>query len=287
MLHLGMHTDNWRTLSGSFEAAVDKAVEMELEYVEFGVVDGQDFIQGLGYAPTVSLDSNPIALRRYLDRKGLRVSQIDAGFPLFGPTGATYGVRYAQRAIQFAAAIGCPNVDTTDGQFKPKGWSDEEVLRTTRQNYRQVLDWAEDYQVCINIEPHGPYTTDPDVLEEVFSWFDTPLLGLNFDTGNSFIAGRHPPEFLERFLSRLKHLHIKDVPHSMMETAGESTGIAMSDASIGGGANADNIGHCIELMNRAGWEGVLSIECLGTDEILQASADWLRKQIAASSHCKT
>ncbi len=48
MLKLGMHTDNWRTLSGSFEQAVAAAKVLELDYLEFGVIDGQDFIQGLG-----------------------------------------------------------------------------------------------------------------------------------------------------------------------------------------------------------------------------------------------
>ncbi len=282
MLHLGMHTDNWRTLSGSLETAVEHAVAMGLEYIEFGAVDGQDFIQGLGYAPTVSLESNPIALRRYLDGKGLKVSQLDAGYPLFGPVGATCGVRYVQRAIQFASLIGCGNVDTTDGQFKPEGWTDGEVLRATKQSYQQVLEWAEDFGVNVNIEPHGPYTTDPEVLEQVFGWFDTPRLGLNFDTGNAFIAGQDPPAFLQRFLPRLNHIHIKDVPHAMAAEAGESTGIAMSDSSIGGGANADNISACIKVMSDAGWDGVLSIECLGTKDILEASVDWLRRQISAT-----
>lgn len=282
MLHLGMHTDNWRTLSGSFEQAIDKAVELELGYVEFGVVDGQDFIQGLGYAPTVSLDSNPIALRRYLDSKGVRVSQIDAGYPVFGPGGATHGVRYVQRAIQYAAAVGCPYIDTTDGQFKPKGYTDAEVLQMSRENYRQILSWAEDYNVTVNIEPHGPYTTNLDVLEQFFRGFESSYLGLNFDTGNTYISGNDPVEFLRRLLPYLRHLHVKDVPLAIADTAGESTGIAMSDAAIGAGANAKNIRRCIDLMSEAGWDGVLSVECLGLDSVLRSSIDWLREAITAA-----
>jgi sugar phosphate isomerase/epimerase len=73
MIHLGMHTDNWRTLSGSMADAVASAKRHRLDYIEFGVIDGQDFIQGLGYAPTISLDSNPIRLKRYLEEHGLKV----------------------------------------------------------------------------------------------------------------------------------------------------------------------------------------------------------------------
>ena len=77
MVELGMHTDNWRVLSGNFQIAVETAVKYQLSHIEFGVIHGQYFIAAMGYDPSISLQSNPRALRRYLDEKGLRVSQID------------------------------------------------------------------------------------------------------------------------------------------------------------------------------------------------------------------
>jgi inosose dehydratase len=283
MIKLSMHTDNWRCLSGSLGQAVAAAKKFGLEYIEFGVVDGQDFIQGLGYSPAVSLDANPIRLRRYLESHGLQTSQIDAGYPITGPMGATFGVRYVQRAIQFAAAIRCPCVDITDGQFKPQGFTDEQVLAITRESLRQILEWAEDYEVTVNIETHGPYTNDPEILDRMLSFFDTPWLGFNLDTGNTFIAGGNPVEFLQRFLGTLRYVHIKDVSESLAAALrGEETGIAMSESPIGQGVNAENIRTCIRLLKEADWDGVLSVECLGTDENLAASIDWLREQIAGA-----
>ena len=55
MLRLGMHTDNWRHLDKSFEYAVDAAVKLGLDCIEFGVFDGQYFIQALGYYITPAL----------------------------------------------------------------------------------------------------------------------------------------------------------------------------------------------------------------------------------------
>jgi sugar phosphate isomerase/epimerase len=280
MIHLGMHTDNWRTLSGSMADAVAAAKANHLDYIEFGVLDGQDFIQGLGYAPTVSLDSNPIRLKRYLDENRLKVSQIDAGYPITGPLGATHGVRYIQKAIQFAAAIGCPCVDTTDGARRPEGYSDDEVLAMTRQNYRQVLEWADDYHITVNVEPHGPYTTNPDTMDRILNWFDTPRLRMNFDTGNVFIAGQDPVAYCRRFAERIAHVHCKDVSHELAAALrGEDTGIAMSEAAIGDGVNADNIAECMKILNRAKWDGVFSIECLGTPAAIQRSVQWLRTRI--------
>ena len=280
MIELSMHTDNWRCLSGSLKQAVAAAKKFGLKCIEFGVVDGQDFIQGLGYSPAVSLDSNPIRLRRYLESNGLRPSQIDAAYPITGPLGATFAVRYVQRAIQFAAAIGCPFVDTTDGQFRPEGYTDEQVLAITKESYRQILEWAGDYEVTVNIETHGPYTNDPEILEAMLNFFDTPYLRFNLDTGNTFIAGGNPVDFLKRFLPKLSYMHIKDVSASLAAALrGEETGIAMSESPIGQGVNAGNIKTCIELLKEANWHGVISVECLGTDENLAASIAWLREQL--------
>jgi sugar phosphate isomerase/epimerase len=278
-----MHTDNWRCLSGSLRQAVEAAKKFQLEYIEFGVVDGQDFIEGLGYSPAVSLDSNPIRLRRYLESNGLKPSQLDAAYPITGPLGATLAVRYVQRAIQFAAAIGCPFVDTTDGQFKPKGFTDEQVMAITKESYRQILEWAEDYEITVNIETHGPYTNDPEILERMLNFFDTPYLRFNLDTGNTFIAGGNPVDFLKRFLPKLSYMHIKDVSESLAASLrGEDTGIAMSESAIGQGVNAENIATCIRLLKEADWDGIISVECLGTDENLSASITWLREQIAGA-----
>jgi sugar phosphate isomerase/epimerase len=277
MIELGMHTDNWRTLSGNFQMGVEAAVRFGLSHIEFGLIHGQYFVHGLGYDPSVSLQSNPRRLRKYLDQKGLEVSQVDSAFPMMGPEGSTFGVQYVQQAIRFAAEIGCPIVDTTDGATRPEGYSDEEVFRITCENYRQCLSWAEDYDIIINIETHGPFTTNPDFLERIYRHFDSEHLRFNFDTGNTYISGNDPLEYLKRFRKYLSHAHIKDVSPQLSAAArGEETGIAMSEVPIGGGVNADNIKKCIGYLKETGWSGVLSVECLGTDANLKASLGFLR-----------
>ena len=185
MIELGLHTDNWRPLSGSFQTAAETAVKYGLKHIEFAVIHGQYFIQAMGYEPGISLQSNPRALKRYCDEKGLMISQIDGSYPLMGPDGSTFGVQYVQQSIRFAAELGCPMVDTVDGAFEIEGFTREEVFRMTCANYRQCLLWAEDYGVIINVELHGPYTTDGDFMERLFEHFESEYLRFNFDTGNS------------------------------------------------------------------------------------------------------
>jgi sugar phosphate isomerase/epimerase len=277
MIELGMHTDNWRPLSGSFRTAAESAVKYGIKHLEFSAIHGQYFIQAMGYEPGISLQSNPRALRRYCDQKGLVVSQIDGSYPLMGPDGSTFGVQYVQQSIRFAAELGCPMVDTVDGAFEIEGLSKDEVFRITCDNYRQCLSWAEDYGIIINVEPHGPYTTDGDFMERLFHHFESEYLRMNFDTGNTFISGLDPLDYMKRFRKYVSHAHIKDVSAGLAAAArGEETGIACSEVPIGGGVNAENIKNCLAFLRQTQWSGVVSIECYGADENIRKSVEFLR-----------
>ena len=278
MIQLGLHTDNYRPLSLSFEAAVEKTLAAGLKHLEFCAIHGQNFIQALGYDPGVSLQSNPRALRRYLERKGVGVTQIDGSYPMMGPNGSAFGVQYVQQTLRFAAELGCPMVDTVDGAFETPGMTRREVFRVTCDNYRQCLTWAEDYGLILNVEPHGPYTNDIGFMTRLFKEFDSEYLRLNFDTGNTFIAGHDPLEYVKALRPYLSHCHIKDVSADLAAAArGEETGIGSSIVPVGGGVNADNIRRCIAYLQQTKWSGAVSIECHGSDENTEASVKFMRE----------
>jgi len=281
MLKLGMHVDNWRHFDVSYELPCQFAKDHDIEFVEFGTIDGDYFIQALGYNPHIPLHSDPLKLKGYLDSLGLKVSELDAAYPMSSPEGQYRGIGYTIRTIQFASAIGCPCVDTTDGGRKPEDYTDQEVMVLMKQYYRVVLDWAQRYDIIINVEPHGPYTTDPDTMEQILGFFDSPYLRMNFDTGNTFIAGQDPVKFLRRFRDKVSHCHIKDVSEELAEAVrGGQTGIASSVVGIGEGVNAENIAGCIELLKETEWDGVLSIECEAAPGKVEQSIEWLRQEIA-------
>src|SRR5512140_832069 len=277
MIHLGIHADNWRPLSVGFESACEKIAATGLKHIEFCSIDGQNFIAALGYDPGVSLQSNPRAVRRFLDKLGLQTSQIDGSYPMMGPNGSAFGVQYVTQSIRFAAELACPMVDTVDGAFETPGLTRKEVFRVTCDNYRQCLSWAEDYKVVINVEPHGPYTNDIDFMQRLFRHFDSEWLRLNFDTGNTYIAGLDPLEYVKALRKYLSHAHIKDVSAGLAAAArGEETGIATSEVPIGGGVNSCNIKACIDYMKQTDWSGVVSIECYGSDDNIRRSVEFLR-----------
>ena len=131
--------------------------------------------------------------------------------------------------------------------------------------------------MIINIEPHGPYTSDGDFMERLFAHFESEYLRFNMDTGNAFIAGLDPLEYIKRFRKYLTHAHIKDVsPGLAAAVRGEETGIGMSEVPVGGGVNAQNIARSVEYLKQTDFDGVLSIECFGSDENIARSVKFMR-----------
>ena len=281
MIELSMHIDNWRHQDRPLSVPCEFARDHQMKFIELGTVNGDYFVQSLGYNPHVPLHVDPLRLKKYFDSMGLKVSQVDAAYPMSGPDGQFRGIPYTIESIKFARALGCPCVDTTDGATKPAGYSDEEVFVLIKQFYRVVLEWAESHEVTINVEPHGPYTTNPDFMERILTCHDSPWLKMNFDTGNTFIAGQDPVKFCERFKDKISHCHIKDVSESLAKALrGQDTGISTSVVAIGEGVNADNIAGCIEVLKKARWNGILSIECEAAGDNIAKSLEWLRKQLA-------
>jgi sugar phosphate isomerase/epimerase len=277
-MKIGFHTDAFNSTFFGFEKCLEWARKNGVRWIECGLLDGVSWIHGLGYFPHVALYEDPAVLQAKMDGYRVRFSQVDAAFPLSGKEGPVRGVAYVQKAIAWAKLIGCPRVDTTDGATKPPGYSDEEVLAITKQNYRQILEWADDYGVTIDVEPHGPYTINPEIMQRILDF--SPRLMMNLDTGNTFIAGQDPVAFAKRFLGRISHVHIKDVSQALVDAMhGAESGIATSEVAIGDGVNAKNIEGVLDLLKKANWDGVLSIECQGTPTCIRRSVEWLRARI--------
>ncbi|MCW5979314.1 MAG: sugar phosphate isomerase/epimerase [Bryobacteraceae bacterium] len=281
MFEIGFHTDAFNSSYWSFEQCLQWARDNQVRYVECGAIDGVSWIHGLGYQPHIALWEDPVLLRKKMDRYGVQFSQLDAAFPLSLPEGATLGVEYALHAIRWGKLAGCPRIDTTDDRARPPGMTDREALDHMRRIYRQILAVAEAYEMVVNIEPHGYYTTKPEFMAEMLAFADSPYLRMNMDTGNTFIAGQDPVAFLDRFAAKVSHVHIKDVSESLAAAArGELTGIAVSHCAIGEGVNADNIRRCVQRLADAGYDGVLSIECEGQGgPMIERSLAWVRELI--------
>jgi sugar phosphate isomerase/epimerase len=279
---IGFHTDAFNSAYWSFEKSLEWAHHNKVHRIECGLIDGVSWIHGLGYQPHVALYEDPVLLRKKMDSYGVGFSQVDAAYPLSGEDGPLRGVPYVMKSIAWAAQVGCRFVDTTDGLHAPKGLREKDALALMKRSYQQILEVAEAHQVTVNIEPHGYFTTNPERMAEMLAFSDSPFLRMNMDTGNTFIAGQDLCAFLERFLPKVSHVHVKDVSKSLADTLRfGATGIAVSHCALGEGVNAENIKRCLTLLRDAGYAGVLSIECEGqAGPMIEKSLAWLRSTLA-------
>ena len=280
-MKISFHTDAFNTSFTNFQSCLNWAEKNDVHWIECGLIDGVSWIHGLGYQPHVALYQDPLLLKNKMQQQGIRFSQVDAAFPLSGTDGPSYGLPYVLKTIPWAKHAGCERIATTDGLYRPEGLTDEEAMDLMQRQYKQILEVAEAYQIFINIEVHGYFTTKPDYLERMLNFVDSDYLRLNLDTGNSFIAGQDPVAFCQRFKDKINHVHVKDVSCSLAEAVrGGQTGIALSHCAVGEGVNADNIKKCIAILRDHGYTGHLSIECEGQGgPMLGKSVQWLRNTL--------
>ena len=277
-MKIGFHTDAFNSSYWDFEKCLAWAQDHDVHFIECGLIDGVSWIHGLGYQPHIALYQDPLLLRRKMEHYGVQFSQLDAAYPLSGRDGPLYGVPYVLKSIPWASHAGCPRIATTDGLHQPEGLADDEAMDLMKRSYAQIIEVAEAYQITINIEVHGYFTTNPDRMEQMLHFCDSPYLRLNMDTGNTFIAGRDPVAFCRRLQQYVTHVHVKDVSPSLAAAVrGEQTGIAVSQTAIGDGVNADNIRSVLGILRDRGFDGVLSMECEGQGgPMIERSLAWLR-----------
>jgi sugar phosphate isomerase/epimerase len=280
-MKIGFHTDAFNSAYWNFEQCLEWAQRNDVHYIECGVIDGVSWIHGLGYQPHVPLYEDPLLLRRKMERYGVRFSQVDAAYPLSGSDGPLYGVPYVLKTIPWAKHAGCECIATTDGLHRPQGLADGEAMELMKRGYGQIMEVAEAYEITINIEVHGYFTTNPDRMAQMLAFCDSPFLRMNMDTGNTYIAGQDPVAFCNRFKDKIAHVHVKDVSESLAAAArGDQTGIAVSHCAVGDGVNANNIRRVLEILRDAGYEGVLSMECEGQGgPMIEQSLAWLRRTL--------
>ncbi len=279
MNNIGFHTDAFNSSYWNFEQCLQWAQRNHVTLIECGAIDGVSWIHGLGYQPHVALWEDPVLLRRKMDKYGVAFSNLDAAFPLSLPEGATLGFEYICHTIRWAKLAGCPRVDTTDDRYMSPVMTESEALKNIIMLYRRLVPIAEAYEIVLNVEPHGYFTTKPDYMAEILDSVDSPYLRMNMDTGNTFIAGQDPVAFTKRFLKSINHVHLKDVnPALAVEAGGDLTGIPLSHCAIGDGVNAENIRQCIELLLRSGFNGPFSLECEGAGgPMIERSLGWVRE----------
>jgi len=248
----------------SFEWGVEKAAKLGYEYVEPWVHLGRELMSEAGYYQTVSMLDDPYRVKRACEKAGVKLSGLSSHCPLCKPD---ISGNYLKQAIRFAAECGAPVVNTDEGP-KPAWTTEEEDHVLMKYTLTEAAAFAEPRGIMIGLEPHQQYSKHPDGLDKIYRLVKSKAMGINFDTGNSYLCGHDPIKWLRHVKGRLVHVHAKDisVQHSQAER-GKVTG---TPAGCACGEGVIDWKKVIEVCCQAPRDIVLSVEC-GTIEQAETS----------------
>lgn len=271
-IFLGVNNEFIRHEDKSFEYAVKKAAEIGYDYCEPMVHLGRELLSEAGYFHSVSMYDDPLRIKTACQKAGIKLSGLSAHTPLTKPE---IGVEYLKQAIRFAAECGAPVVNTDEGPKQP--WTtEEEDFTLMRYTLKEASLLAEKRGILIGIEPHQQYSKSPEGLDRIFKLVKSPAIGVNFDTGNSYLAGEDPIRWLEKVRDRLVHLHAKDI--SMQQSKDERGKVTGTPVGCACGEGVIDWKAAIKVCKKAKRDIVFSVEC-GTVEQARKSLAFLRKLI--------
>jgi sugar phosphate isomerase/epimerase len=256
---IGINLEFVRHEDKPFEWGVKKAAELGYEYVEPMVHWGRELLSEAGYFHSVSMLDDPMRVKRACADAGVKLSGFSTHTPLGKPEIST---EYLKQAIRFAAECGAPVVNTDEGP-KPSWTTVEEDHVLMRYVLQEAAKVAEPRGILIGLEPHQQYSKTPDGLDRIQGLVKSPAIGINFDTGNAYLAGQDPIQWLLRVKDRLVHLHAKDI--SVQQSQSERGKVTGTPVGCACGDGVIDWRTVVEICRTCPRDVVFSVEC-GTVE---------------------
>lgn len=256
--------------------------EMGLSYADLtDNHDGATLGVEYGFAASVSLDSHPGKIRELVEQSGLTLTSFCAHANLLDPPSPdVYGTFQIIKAIRLAHLLGINEVITTEGDPKTEfghALSPAERMFAIREKLQAPLQWAEELGVRLLLETHGVVTDSVQGMGDLLDALGhEDTLGLCLDTGNCWLGGSEPLDYVKAFGNRLKHVHWKDMPAEWEDKRGTLTGCGMAVIALGDGVI--DLPPVVKALQEAGFEGATTLEIAGPDNVrrsVERLHDWL------------
>ncbi|MBC7565455.1 MAG: sugar phosphate isomerase/epimerase [Pedobacter sp.] len=270
---ISLNMEYCRSSDMSFEAGVKLASELGYKYVEPMVHTGWELLSEVEYFHSFSMEEDTLLMKEICDKYGMKVSSISGHSPLMKPEAA---VTRLTRAIIFADAVNAKFVNT-DEMVKPDWMDDDFAHQVMKYTLTKAALVANRHQINVCIEPHGVFTKTAEGLMRIVNLVDSPWIGVNWDTGNSYLAGVEDPyDGLNAVKDKVLHIHAKDISmEQSLEQRGSITGTPVGCACGEGVVNWDKVFEILEPVNK---EIFLSVECGKLDEA-ERSIAFLKKAL--------
>lgn len=256
---IGINLEFVRHADKSLAYGIKSAAKIGYEYVEPCFLMGRCLLANAGYCHVTSMDTDPEQIKQMVAEAGVKISALSSHSDLLNPE---YGVLYARRGIRYAKALGVNVVQITEDMYPPKWMTEQDAYDVMKVNLRSIAETCGENGVYLGVEQHGPYTAKIQRLLRILELVDSPWIRVNYDSGNTFLAGEDPYKMLDAVIEKVVHVHAKDISVKQAEAErGKVTGTAVGCACGDGVIDWKRI---VQRLKQAGFAGVLSVEC-GTE----------------------
>ncbi len=240
--------------------------------------DGATLGTEYGFAASFSLDSHPGTILDMAKEFGLTIASVCAHANLLDPTAPErYGTHQIIKAVKLARLLGIQQVITTEGDPKTafgRSLNDSQRVFSVCEKLCEPIRWAEELGLELLLEPHGILTDTVEGMARLLEALGhQKTVGINLDTGNPWLGGGDPLQFVRVFGSRIRHVHWKDLPASWEAQRGKIYGCGMGPIPLGDGVIG--IKSIVEALSAIGFDGLTTLEVAGRENV-QISAQRLR-----------
>lgn len=245
--------------------------EMGIEYADLtDNHNGGSLGVEYGFTSSVSLDSHPERIRAMARNAGVRLSSFCAHANLLDPPSPeVYGTNEIIKAIRLAHLLNISNVITAEGDPKTAfghHLTPEQRLFAIRERLQAPIEWARELGIQLLIETHGVVTSRTETMAELLDQLGCEeTVGLCLDTGNAWLGGSEPLDYVRLFGARIKHVHWKDMGENWLPQRGTVFGCGMATIALGDGVVG--LRQIVEALTESGFDGETTLEIAGVENV--------------------
>ncbi len=211
-------------------------------------------------------------LRDEAERVGLPVASFVFGADLINREGE---VKRVKEMIDIAEILGAPlirhDVLYSMGEYK----SFDALLPTLAARVCEISEYAKTKGIKTSVENHGRICQDPDRCEKLYNAVESDNFGLLCDIGNFLCVDADPLRAVSLLAPYTAFVHAKDFYIKSGDGTDPGEGFFMSRA--GNYLRGTIVGHgavpvkqCLGILKRAGYDGFVSLEFEGMEELPDA-----------------
>lgn len=150
----------------------------------------------------------------------------------------------------------------------------DEALPTLIKNIRVVTEYGEKLGIKTMTENHGLICQDSDRVERLVTGVNHPNYGVLIDMGNFMCADENPAMAVSRLAHLAFMVHAKDFKKTPYEEYNGESGCFQSRGcnylkGVAVGEGDVPAEQCVEILKKAGFDGILDIEYEGSEDCIE------------------